>query len=130
MPGGGRIVVYTYSTDILPKSLSAPLELKAGTYLVIGVDDNGAGMAPEVAMSAFDPFFTTKERGQGTGLGLAMVYGFARQSGGTARIQSAPGLGTSVQLYLPSEPLIDEHAPPATPLPKTGKPRRSRKSPT
>lgn len=130
MPGGGRIVVYTYSTDILPKSLSAPLELKAGAYLVIGVDDNGAGMAPEVAMSAFDPFFTTKERGQGTGLGLAMVYGFARQSGGTARIQSAPGLGTSVQLYLPSEPLIDEHASPATPRPKTGKPRRSRKSPT
>lgn len=101
--GGSRIVVYTYSTDILPRSLSAPLELKAGNYLVIGVDDNGAGMTPEVAMSAFDPFFTTKERGQGTGLGLAMVYGFARQSGGTARIQSAPGLGTSVQLFLPSE---------------------------
>jgi PAS domain S-box-containing protein len=102
MPGGGRIIVYTYSTDILPKSLSAPLELKTGNYLVIGVDDNGAGMTPEVAMSAFDPFFTTKERGQGTGLGLAMVYGFARQSGGTARIQSAPGQGTSVQLFLPS----------------------------
>lgn len=98
---GGRIIVYAYRTDILPRSLAAPLELKAGSYVVIGVDDNGAGMAPEVALRAFDPFFTTKERTQGTGLGLAMVYGFARQSGGTARIQSAPGTGTSVQIILP-----------------------------
>jgi PAS domain S-box-containing protein len=104
MPSGGRLLVYAYSTDILPKSLVAPLELKAGTYLVIGVDDDGMGMPPEVAMRAFDPFFTTKERGQGTGLGLAMVYGFARQSGGTARIQSAPGNGTSVQLFIPTIP--------------------------
>lgn len=128
LPGGGRILVYTYTTDILPKSLSAPLELKAGTYLVIGVDDNGCGMVPEVAMSAFDPFFTTKQRGQGTGLGLAMVYGFARQSGGTARIQSAPGLGTSVQLFLPSEPLIDEHSPPTQARSRTGVTSQSRKS--
>jgi len=104
MPDGGSLLVYAYSTEILPQSLSAPLELKPGPYLVIGVDDSGVGMAPEVAMRAFDPFFTTKERGQGTGLGLAMVYGFARQSGGTARIQSAPGRGTSVQLLLPAMP--------------------------
>lgn len=102
MPSGGRVVVYAYSTDILPKSLIAPLELKAGTYLVIGVDDDGPGMAPEVALRAFDPFFTTKERGQGTGLGLAMVYGFARQSGGTAQIQTAAGKGCSVQMYIPA----------------------------
>lgn len=102
MPEGGRIVVYAYTTRILPKSLTAPLELKAGEYVVIGVDDEGKGMTPEVAMRAFDPFFTTKERGKGTGLGLAMVYGFARQSGGTARIQSSPELGTSVQLILPT----------------------------
>ena len=101
MPQGGQILIYTYTTDILPHALSAPLELKPGPYLVVGVDDNGAGMAPETAMRAFDPFFTTKERGRGTGLGLAMVYGFSRQSGGTARIQSAPGRGTSVQLLLP-----------------------------
>ena len=124
LPGGGRLIIYTYSTDILPRSLSAPLELKTGSYLVIGVDDNGTGMTPEVAMSAFDPFFTTKERGQGTGLGLAMVYGFARQSGGTARIQSAPGMGTSVQLFLPSEPLVEEHSPPAKARPKRRNPRR------
>lgn len=102
MPSGGRILIYAYSTDILPKSLIAPLELSAGTYLVIGVDDDGPGMVPEVALRAFDPFFTTKERGQGTGLGLAMVYGFARQSGGTAQIQSALGKGSSVQMYIPA----------------------------
>lgn len=130
LPCGGRIIVYAYSTDILPRSLSAPLELKAGNYLVIGVDDNGAGMTPEVAMKAFDPFFTTKERGQGTGLGLAMVYGFARQSGGTARIQSAPGMGTSVQLFLPSEPLIEEHSPPANVRPKPARRQRPTKSRT
>lgn len=101
MPDGGSIIVYAYATEILPQSLAAPLELKPGPYLVVGVDDDGCGMTPEVAMQAFDPFFTTKPRGQGTGLGLAMVYGFARQSGGTARIQSAPGRGTSVQLLLP-----------------------------
>lgn len=107
MPDGGSMIVYAYSVEILPQSLAAPLELKPGPYLVVGVDDSGCGMAPEIAMQAFDPFFTTKPRGQGTGLGLAMVYGFARQSGGTARIQSAPGRGCSVQLLLP---VIDEVA--------------------
>ena len=102
MPRGGHILVYAYSTAILPKSLMVPLELKPGPYLVIGVDDSGSGMDTEVAMRAFDPFFTTKARGQGTGLGLAMVYGFARQSGGTARIQSALGQGSSVQLLIPA----------------------------
>lgn len=102
MPRGGRIVVYTYSTDILPGSLIAPLRLEPGTYLVIGVDDTGTGMTQDVAQHAFDPFFTTKSRGQGTGLGLAMVYGFARQSGGAARIQSTPRKGTSVQVLIPA----------------------------
>lgn len=102
MPDGGQIVIYAYTTDILPHALTAPMELKPGRYIVIGVDDNGTGMPPEVAMKAFDPFFTTKDRGRGTGLGLAMVYGFARQSGGTARIESAPGRGTSVQLIIPA----------------------------
>ncbi len=102
MPDGGRVVIYAYTTEILPQALAAPLELKPGRYVVIGVDDTGTGMPAEVAMKAFDPFFTTKDRGRGTGLGLAMVYGFARQSGGTARIQSAPGRGTSVQLLLPA----------------------------
>lgn len=111
MPRGGRIVVYAYSTDILPGSLIAPLRLEPGTYVVIGVDDTGAGMSPDVAQHAFDPFFTTKARGQGTGLGLAMVYGFARQSGGAARIQSTPRKGTSVQILIPASKASPRPAP-------------------
>jgi CheY-like chemotaxis protein len=72
-----------------------------GQYLSLCVSDTGTGMPPDVAARAFNPFFTTKPLGQGTGLGLSMIYGFARQSGGQARIYSEPGLGTMVCLYLP-----------------------------
>ena len=75
--------------------------LAPGWYAVLEVTDNGAGMAEHIRAQAFEPFFTTKQRGDGTGLGLAMVYGYATQLGGTARIQSEEGRGTTVQLYLP-----------------------------
>ena len=74
-------------------------ELDDGSYIELTISDTGAGMTENVASRAFEPFFTTKEVGKGTGLGLSMVYGMARQSGGTARIESAPGLGTAVKLY-------------------------------
>jgi len=74
-------------------------ELEDGSYIELTISDTGAGMTEEVASRAFEPFFTTKEVGKGTGLGLSMVYGMARQSGGTARIESAPGLGTAVKMY-------------------------------
>ena len=79
--------------------------------------DTGTGMAPDVVAKAFDPFFTTKPVGQGTGLGLSMIYGFVRQSGGQARIRSAPGQGTSVCLYLPRHrgPAEDPGTAPASP---------------
>ena len=75
---------------------------EAGDYVVVSVSDNGGGMAPETLQRAFEPFFTTKDIGKGTGLGLAQVYGFARQVGGAATIDSSVGFGTTVSLYLPA----------------------------
>jgi PAS domain S-box-containing protein len=110
MPKGGRLLIYTYTIDIAEEFGSLGLDLTRGKYLVIGVDDSGEGMTPEVASKAFEPFFTTKELGKGTGFGLAMVYGYCRQSGGLARIESTPGNGCSVQLVLPiiSTPPVDD----------------------
>jgi CheY-like chemotaxis protein len=100
MPDGGRIIIET--ANALLDEERAPLhEVPAGRYVAITITDTGRGMSPAVLARAFDPFFTTKPSGQGTGLGLSMVYGFARQSGGQARIHSAVGEGTTVQLYLP-----------------------------
>ena len=73
----------------------------AGQYVMITVRDTGCGMPPEVREKAFDPFFTTKEAGKGTGLGLAQVYGFVTRFGGGCTIDSEPGRGTTVKLYLP-----------------------------
>jgi len=95
----GRIVVRTRARVVTPAD--ATKELPAGEYAVIDVEDNGRGMGPEVMARAFEPFFTTKEPGRGTGLGLSMVYGFASQSGGTARIESRMGRGTRVSVFLP-----------------------------
>ncbi len=98
------------------------LDLPAGEYVAIRVADNGVGMSEEIRRRAFEPFFTTKGVGQGTGLGLSQVYGFSRQSGGGVAIDSAPGAGTTVHLFLPrvySEVEADEHtsleAPTASP---------------
>jgi len=74
-------------------------ELERGKYIELCISDTGTGMPADIAARAFEPFFTTKDVGKGTGLGLSMVYGMARQSGGTARIESTPGEGTSVKLY-------------------------------
>jgi len=99
MPGGGVLRIGTALIDAAHTHLAADLD--PGTYVEVRVEDTGCGMPPEVVERAFDPFFTTKERGKGTGLGLAMVYGFARQSGGTATISSTAGVGTCVKLVLP-----------------------------
>ena len=86
---------------MLDSAAAQVVDLPAGPYLAISVTDTGTGMADEVVKRAFDPFFTTKPLGAGTGLGLSMVYGFARQSGGQVRIDSEPGRGTTVCLLLP-----------------------------
>ncbi len=100
MPGGGKLVIETGNTWIDERG-ARERELPPGQYVTLRVSDNGTGMAPDVIARAFDPFFTTKPIGLGTGLGLSMIYGFARQSGGQARIYSELGQGTMVCLYLP-----------------------------
>jgi len=100
MPDGGRIVVETGNRLFDPQG-ARERDLEPGQYVSLCVSDNGTGMTPDVAAKAFDPFFTTKPMGEGTGLGLSMIYGFAKQSGGQARITSEPGRGTRVCLYLP-----------------------------
>lgn len=106
MTQGGQLTLETRRVTIDEELAAADPELEPGAYAMLGVTDSGAGMSPEVAQRAFEPFFTTKDAGKGSGLGLSMIYGFARQSGGTARIYSEIGYGTSVKLFLPlpSEP--------------------------
>jgi CheY-like chemotaxis protein len=77
-------------------------DVTPGAYVVVAVSDTGVGMPPDVVAKTYEPFFTTKPIGEGTGLGLSMVYGFAKQSGGQVRIHSQPGLGTSVKIYIPA----------------------------
>jgi PAS domain S-box-containing protein len=100
MPDGGSLTIETANLT-LDTEQAKTLDLEAGAYVSLGVIDTGGGMTPEIIARAFDPFFTTKPIGEGTGLGLSMVYGFARQSGGQARITSILGKGTSVSLFLP-----------------------------
>jgi hypothetical protein len=100
MPDGGRLTIVTANARIEGIDADTPA-LLPGDYIRIDVTDTGIGMSPEVAARAFDPFFTTKPIGQGTGLGLSMIYGFARQSNGHVLIDSKQGAGTSVRLYLP-----------------------------
>lgn len=99
MPNGGRILIETHNIDHLAPDLCE--DLPRQDYVALMIEDTGIGMPPEIAARAFEPFFTTKEPGKGTGLGLSQLYGFAKQSGGTARIDSQPGRGTRVWLYLP-----------------------------
>jgi nitrogen-specific signal transduction histidine kinase/ActR/RegA family two-component response regulator len=101
MPEGGRLKITVANRTLGSADVGLASEIHAGNYLEIAVSDSGTGMPPEVIQKAFDPFFTTKPIGQGTGLGLSMVYGFAKQSGGFASIDSTPGQGTTVRLYLP-----------------------------
>ena len=121
MPGGGRLCIET-ANRWLDERAARERDLQPGQYVSVCVSDTGVGMTPDVAARAFDPFFTTKPIGEGTGLGLSMIYGFVRQSGGQARIYSEPGHGTNVCLYLPRHfgEAVEEAAPAEAAPPRAG----------
>ena len=112
MPDGGSLTVETTALAVDAAEAARHDGLAPGGYVVLSVGDTGTGMAPDILAKIFDPFFTTKPIGQGTGLGMSMIYGFVKQSGGHIRIDSQPGQGTTVMLYLPrAESAAEADAP-------------------
>ena len=101
MPGGGKLTIEVANTHIDDHYAAQEEEVTPGQYVLISMSDTGHGMDPDTLRHAIEPFFTTKEVGRGTGLGLSMVYGFIKQSGGHIRVYSEVGQGTSVKIYLP-----------------------------
>jgi PAS domain S-box-containing protein len=121
MRAGGRLRLTTANVDLEAASLPPGVDAAPGPYVRVTVEDNGVGMTREVASHAFEPFFTTKEATGASGLGLSTVYGIVTQSGGFVRLESAPGRGTIVQVFLPAvdagaEPAVASPAPAATVL--------------
>lgn len=108
MDDGGTLTIHTSTRHMDAEEASLHEGLAVGDYLVLSVSDTGTGMTPDTVAKAFDPFFTTKEVGEGSGLGLSMVFGFVTQSHGTVEITSAPGEGADVLLYLPRAEVIEE----------------------
>lgn len=102
MPNGGRLSIEISNTTLKENYADVSPSITAGNYVLIAISDNGDGMSDEVLAQVFEPFFTTKDVGKGSGLGLSMVYGFIKQSGGHIRINSEVGLGTCIMLYFPS----------------------------
>jgi CheY-like chemotaxis protein len=115
MPGGGTLVIEATVADLDENQALLQPPPAGGRYVRLLVSDTGCGMSAEVAARVFEPFYTTKPRGQGTGLGLATVYGIVTEAGGSINVYSESGLGTTFRVYLP---LVDTHA---TTLPETAR---------
>ncbi|MGH2919288.1 MAG: response regulator [Solirubrobacteraceae bacterium] len=115
MPRGGRLVIETRNAVLGEDVVRGHAGLTAGDHVRVTVSDSGVGMDGEVAARAFEPFFTTKPKGEGTGLGLATVYGIVTEAGGHIALYSEPGIGTSVKIHLPVSTAV---APPPRPPPK------------
>lgn len=113
MPGGGQLTIEVGRTSLDFDYAQMYPQVRAGDYVLVSVTDTGHGMTEDIKQRAFEPFFTTKTTGSGTGLGLSMVYGFVRQSGGHIQIYSEPGQGTSIRLFLPAAQ-GDAISPPST----------------
>jgi len=109
MPVGGRLTIDTQDVSLSEADVAGQQEARPGDYVEISVADTGTGMDEATRGRAFEPFFTTKPIGQGTGLGLSQLYGFVRQSDGIVRLDSAPGQGTVVRLYLPRHEPVGSH---------------------
>jgi PAS domain S-box-containing protein len=123
MPEGGSLGIRTSTVEIAAKPQTED-DLEPGLYVRIAIEDSGCGMAPDVVTRVFEPFFTTKAGGRGTGLGLSMVYGFAKQSGGTVKIASTVGTGTTVSVFLPlAGPDVQVSAGDAAPVTPSATPR-------
>jgi PAS domain S-box-containing protein len=118
MPDGGRITIET-ANKWLDSRAALERDLEAGQYVSICVTDTGTGMPPEIVAKVFEPFFTTKPLGEGTGLGLSMIYGFAKQSGGHVRVYSEVGIGTTMCIYLPRHVAEEDADLPAV-IPSSG----------
>lgn len=124
MPDGGKISFITENADFDEDSLKKmPLTINPGKYIILTVRDNGVGMEAEILNRIFEPFFTTKEKGKGTGMGMAAVYGTVKNHKGTIRISSNPGKGTSVRIYLPVMPVKDKVL---KPIPEKSRKKRGR----
>lgn len=111
MPDGGILSIVLKNETVSSRSMHLGKHVPDGEYVFVLVADNGIGMSNEVLDQAFEPFFTTKPLGVGTGLGLSMAYGFVKQSGGYIQIDSAPGEGTAISIYLPKVPEAEETVP-------------------
>jgi PAS domain S-box-containing protein len=121
MPHGGRLRIETDNAHVEGSEAELPEEVRPGEYVLVSVTDNGVGMPEQVLSRAFDPFFTTKGPGRGTGLGLSMVYGFVKQSGGHVRLTSTLGVGTCAKIYLPRS--LNSAQPAEPPRPASDDPR-------
>lgn len=122
MPESGELTISTEDVHLFPRDVAGQEGATPGDYVEIAVSDTGCGMDEATRARAFEPFFTTKPLGQGTGLGLSQTYGFVRQSGGFVRLDSTPGRGTTVRLYLPRHARAQEQHTPTPGLAESAKP--------